>query len=110
MATMQYASFGDTGECRFLITYNANNGRVQSLDCINNTPFPAWGAVRNPNDGQWTEQTFPANQTTSRTVPAGFMTVRVTADPEVQGYSYLEARIDATGQWVNLETQFRYPA
>jgi hypothetical protein len=109
MATRVFATLAD-GQCRFLVDYNANNGRVRALICENAAPLPAYGEVHNPNDGAVYGQEFPAGQTTERVVPAGVMTVRLTEDAEIPGYFFLEVRIDATGVWVNLETQMRYPA
>jgi hypothetical protein len=109
MATMQYASFGANNECRILIDYNANNGRVQGLVCENMTQFGTYAAVKNPNTGEWYERTFPPNATTQQAVPAGAMTVRVATDAET-GNQYLEVRTDATNTWGGLETMMRHPA
>lgn len=98
--------------CRFFVDYIENTGRVQSVVCINNTPFDAHGQVTSPETGITFSRIFPPNTATTpeteQAIPPGAIRVRTRLDDETQ-QPILEGR-DAGGNWVNLERQFRCPA
>ncbi len=71
MAQIEVGSF-EAGAVRFLLEYNANNGRGTGITCVNQTDQPGYGEAF--IDGAWQGQVF--NPGTS-TIPLSGFTVRV---------------------------------
>lgn len=93
----------------FEANYNANNGRVQNLTCVNQSAATIWGQVRDLMDGDVFERIFPPNATTQQAVPAGAIVVQVRIDPEFPDSPELVQR-DILGELQPLPIAIRVPA
>jgi hypothetical protein len=79
--------------CRFEIDYDDATLYLTALRCVNMTAFPAYGTATQVLSGRTRTATFPANQTTTISIPTG-------------GAQRLQLQLDGRGRLDGVDYSF----